>query len=206
MYKCSNCKTEETRPRDMVCSKCKIGQLEAMALIKFKPVPTRETSYGILYDPPVVGKQLAEQLIVSNDWPNCEIDLTACRPDILISSLFNVFFQTIYDNQGDAALQQARNITWKVSHTFQYSNIYRWSKEFKPEIKIAQRDQNKFEVDDFVAYDIDGKVKGTGTILGIASEGMVDTYIVKLTSMIPGSKNKAITIPSTLLTKINLKD
>ena len=86
--------------------------------------------------PPDEGKKLAEALLSMSDfsWEEDVIDARRCSPSLLISSFFNSFLQTIYeDNEDFKQLDVARNLNWKFEHPFQYENAGNWMQDFKPQ-------------------------------------------------------------------------
>lgn len=66
------------------------------------------------------------------------INLSDCKPKLLISAFFNTFLQTIYDNNS-SLLDSARQINWILKYDFQKKNVSRWMINFKPELKMNNK-------------------------------------------------------------------
>jgi hypothetical protein len=68
--------------------------------------------------------------------------------------------------------------------------------------EILMSSTRHFNVDDRVEFDLTGepKYQGTGTVLGLSMDHIVQMYIVLLDRPIEGEK--AIVVPHTLMTKL----
>jgi hypothetical protein len=65
-------------------------------------------------------------------------------------------------------------------------------------------EEPKYRVGDFVNFDLDGTIKGSGRILGLAMRNIINTYIVFLFTKIEGYEDEAILVPGcSILGRIN---
>lgn len=81
--------------------------------------------------PPEEGAELA-RAILSQDlrFDQLEVDLQGLPASLLISAFFNGFLAEISE-EGPELLSQAKKVTWKFDHDFQYENARRWMNRFQ---------------------------------------------------------------------------
>lgn len=82
----------------------------------------------------------------------------------------------------------------QTPHTFELEE-----KAFTPD--VAEKLRRTFNVDDRISFDFDGRFKGTGTVLGLALDHIVKSYIVLLDTPVQGQK--AILVGNTLMESIS---
>ena len=63
--------------------------------------------------------------------------------------------------------------------------------------ELERRFARTFNVDDRIRFDMDGKITGTGTVLGLAIDHIIKSYIILLDKPIQGQK--AILCSNTLM-------
>jgi hypothetical protein len=73
---------------------------------------------------------------------------------------------------------------------------------FSPE--VAEAVKRTFNVDDRIRFDMDGKIMGTGTVLGLGLDHIIKMYIVLLDTPIQGQK--AILCSNTLMNVLPPED
>lgn len=78
------------------------------------------------------GIELAKQLLV--DLPKSDkvsIDVTKCKPGLIITLYINSLLQTLHDSD-PALVKKAKTIHWKTRTQFTLDNINRMMRKFKP--------------------------------------------------------------------------
>lgn len=79
------------------------------------------------------GKRLGTSLLESlKTLETVEVDLTGCKPVLLISAFFNAVLQTVYDRD-PKLLGSARKIKWNLPFEFQRQNVAQWMVDFRPD-------------------------------------------------------------------------
>jgi hypothetical protein len=65
---------------------------------------------------------------------------------------------------------------------------------------LTEKFRRTFNVDDRVSFNFDDKIKGTGTVLGLAIDHIIKSYILLLDTPIEGQK--AILVSNTLMERL----
>ena len=81
--------------------------------------------------PPEEGAELARTILSQNlKFDQLEVDLQGLPASLLISAFFNGFLSVISTERPEL-LSQAKRVTWKFDHDFQYENARRWINGFQ---------------------------------------------------------------------------
>lgn len=91
-----------------------------------------ELAWAVIYEHMRMSFDKSTQEFVTPEFKDIVVDMRGVQPARMIASMFNSFWQTIYERNPDWLEPARKGITWLTDHVFQLELIQDWTNWFEP--------------------------------------------------------------------------